>query len=1055
MLEFYVFSAIAGLGLMLNNRRSAVQDASPSTVGARLPQRPKIASSLRPSMNNVYHANDLRRVENKEREAAARATAAARNPKHTGVIPRTAGLDPITRTHADYHASSKSTQPTLIESPLTGLKIPVEEFTHNNMLPFFGSRVTQNMNHDTASLNMDRLNGGVNRLAEPKKEIAPMFEPQMNVGNVNGMNGQVDLMKDRIVAPKARNNEFPIAKQNVGPGIGNFGWKPQADVYLKSREHVMPKTVDELRAASNPKSTGYEGRVVAGQEKRERGCFSRFGKNRPRTTVRRKHEDNLVTTGAFLKQRRRPDVVEAKPTKRPSTHVAYTGPAMQAQGKGATSRVYPSRAPSKRTLRGPQFNPSGLTAEGRGSTFDHGRGSIMVYANERDVTGKRTHQSNVTSIIKALVAPVQDVFRTSKKEFMVDAPENEIGARPQIPSKPTTYDPDAPLRTTVKETNLHDTMGTGSIRGGALKSTVYDPDDIARTTIRETTSDAVKHGSGAIKGGALKSVVYDPDSIARTTTKETTLSEAPRANMRRAAQKGVAYDPDDIARTTTKQTTLAEAPHVNVRRAVQRGAVYDPEDVARTTTKQTTLAEAPHVNVRRAAQKGAVYDPEDVARTTTKQTTLSEAPHVNVRRAARKGVAYDPDAVARTTTKETTLAEAPRANMRRAAQKGVAYDPDAVARTTVKETTHFDGRGRGAVQGGVRRPQYRDPDARAKTTTKETLENSDKIGEQRHRNLRGGKLVGQVKDPDDKAKTTMKETTVQHSRTGNVEALEGRRGGYLATEYKAPHTQKETLHGEYVGGANTGSVQSGGGGGYKVANPVAKETQKQTTSQHEYYGIGADQGAKAPISHEDVRNAVMNETRELILEERSPTDSGPKVFGGPESMNVRGPSNELPNDFEDRFSRGKRAAEAEGQADRVDTCPPSEVQHRRHQYGNSTEERLLDAASTSALRTNPFAMRPLHDTTSSSSAGKREREYDYEGCVDDDVEDYEGNIGGEDDDEYSYDVTRPGYSTAAEEDDGYPQATQHHDPVEFDDDDDEYNAEYEQRLQEAADMATL
>jgi hypothetical protein len=1017
MIELYLFTAIAGLGVMLNNKRQAAQDLSPSNIGPRLGPRPSVSAGSQPSMTNVYHADHARRVALQEKAAAQRAFEAAKNPKLTGVIPRTAGLNPITRSHSDHHPSRQSTQPTMIESPLTGMQIPVEHFTHNNMTPFFGSRVTQNMNHDTASMNLDRLNGGVNRLAKPKREIAPMFEPMKDIGNVNGMTGQVDMMRDRVPVSRMRNNEFPIEQQRVGPGIGNYGTEPE-DVYLKARKYILPKTVDELRAGSNPKSTGYEGRVVAGQEGYAPGQFSKFGKNRPNTTVKRTKDDNFVTTGAFLKPKRRPDVIEAKATTRPHTHVHYTGAARLAQGGKQTVRAKPSHEPFRQRLAGPQFQPSKLTHQGKGAEYDHGKGSIMVYANERDVTGTRTHRGNVTSIVKAIVAPIQDAVRVAKKEFMVEAPENTVGVRPQIPSKPTTYDPDAPLRTTTKETTLTDTHGMGAIKGTALKSVVYDPDAVARTTIRETTTDAIKHGSGTIKGGALKSVVYDPDSIARTTTKETTLGEAPRTNVRRSAQKGVVYDPEDTARTTTKETTLSEAPRTNVRRTAQRGVAYDPEDTARTTTKETTTGEAPRVNIRPVSRKGIVYDPDNVARTTTKETTTREAPRTNVRRTAKKGVAYDPDAIARTTTKETTLSEAPRTNMRRVAQKGVAYDPEAVARTTTKETTHADGRPYSMIDSKTRRPSYREPGDRAKTTTKETLE--DKIAGQRPRNVKGGKLAGTVKDPNDRAKTTTKETTLQPSRKGNVERLEGQKGGYLATKYHAPHTQKETLHGEYTGSANTGSVEGGGGGGYKVAEPFVKDTQKHVTSQRDYYGTAADVGPKAPPSYEDVMNAMMNETREMVLERRDPTQTSTKMAAGAEAMNVRGPGNELPNDSEERF-QGKLGRKVvvvpEDQDKNREAHVRSTVTRERNMYDDTNR---LDVTTLSALKSNPFTIKPLFE------GGGADNDYTYEEGGDDD----DGREGGDE---------QGGLQTYEEDE---PQRF-------FDEDNDD---EYKQHLREAAMM---
>ena len=46
------------------------------------------------------------------------------------------------------------------------------------------------------------------------------------------------------------------------------------------------------------------------------------------------------------------------------------------------------------------------------------------------------------------------------------------------------HDPNDIARTTIKETNIHDTR-SGNLQG-PIKLKVYDPNDIARTTIKET-----------------------------------------------------------------------------------------------------------------------------------------------------------------------------------------------------------------------------------------------------------------------------------------------------------------------------------------------------------------------------------------------------------------------------------------------------------------------------------------------------------------------------------------------------------------------------------------
>ena len=48
--------------------------------------------------------------------------------------------------------------------------------------------------------------------------------------------------------------------------------------------------------------------------------------------------------------------------------------------------------------------------------FDAGKAGIELPENERAITGQRTHTSNLQSIVKALVALLLDVMRTTEKE---------------------------------------------------------------------------------------------------------------------------------------------------------------------------------------------------------------------------------------------------------------------------------------------------------------------------------------------------------------------------------------------------------------------------------------------------------------------------------------------------------------------------------------------------------------------------------------------------------------------------------------------------------------
>jgi len=108
---------------------------------------------------------------------------------------------------------------------------------------------------------------------------------------------------------------------------------------------------------------------------------------------------------------------------------------------------------------------------------------FKVFNNERDVTSTRTYEGNLTTFVKSIVAPIQDVFRTTTKEYTTFNTKREDGdIQRQLPSKQTIYDPNDITKTTSKETNIHDTR-TGHMANKS-KVTIYDPNDIAKTTTK-------------------------------------------------------------------------------------------------------------------------------------------------------------------------------------------------------------------------------------------------------------------------------------------------------------------------------------------------------------------------------------------------------------------------------------------------------------------------------------------------------------------------------------------------------------------------------------------
>jgi len=133
-------------------------------------------------------------------------------------------------------------------------------------------------------------------------------------------------------------------------------------------------------------------------------------------------------------------------------------------------------------------------------------------------TETKTVVSNLTSMVKAVVAPLLDVLKHGIKEYTVDSARTFGNMHAQIPEKPTTYDPvNHVMRTTIKETTIHDTT-IANLKGP--ERLTQPNQDQAKTTVRETLP--LEDTTRNISSHTYRVVTYNPDEVARTTIREMT-----------------------------------------------------------------------------------------------------------------------------------------------------------------------------------------------------------------------------------------------------------------------------------------------------------------------------------------------------------------------------------------------------------------------------------------------------------------------------------------------------------------------------------------------------
>ena len=229
---------------------------------------------------------------------------------------------------------------------------------HNNMVPFFGGRVTQSVYNGATDGILDTYTGTGKHTFFHKTEEANFFKPEPATGLPWGKQVETDFEQSRMVSSMRMANVFPVEQTRVGPGINDGYTNLPSGGYQQdaAREFALPRTTDELRVVTNPKLT-YEGEVVPGAHFiTEPGIQAPVKKNKPdRFAVLNGVEHANTTLGQQVASAVYPETM-MKLQNRESTSIDYKGTAQAAAG-GYLSYIRAFTEPFQQFMK--------LTVEGR------------------------------------------------------------------------------------------------------------------------------------------------------------------------------------------------------------------------------------------------------------------------------------------------------------------------------------------------------------------------------------------------------------------------------------------------------------------------------------------------------------------------------------------------------------------------------------------------------------------------------------------------------------------------------------------------------------------
>lgn len=344
---------------------------------------------------------------------------------------------------------------------MSGNYLDSQQFKHNNMVPFNGGKVKGNTYNVSMSESiLDNMIGNGSQVIK-KIEQAPLFKPEDNVQWAYGAPNQSDFYQSRVNPGMKNNNIKPFESENVGPGL-NQGYSATGsggfNSGMESRDKWMPYTVDEMRVATNPKLEykldNLEGPANSYiKNSASLQTFGRVEKQKPDTFFVNSQDRWLTTTGAEKGETLR-SIQEMGIIRRPDCESNYSGVA----GNGDRQAGYAQKnfEQSKRTeTKTTDVNHSTAVGRGPHTDGDNYIKSHTNYANHRSTVNQPdTYRSGFGGAIGAVIAPIMDILRPSRKEESTHNVRvyGEAGS-----SVPQSYvlNPQDVTNTTVKETTMY------------------------------------------------------------------------------------------------------------------------------------------------------------------------------------------------------------------------------------------------------------------------------------------------------------------------------------------------------------------------------------------------------------------------------------------------------------------------------------------------------------------------------------------------------------------------------------------------------------------------
>jgi len=391
---------------------------------------------------------------------------------------------------------------------MTGKQVNGDYFKHNNMTPYFGAKIRSTVLDPESTEGILDNYAGAGTQFITKQEQSPLFSPGDHYQYANGAPNENDFFQSRVNPSMRMANVKPFESQNVAPGLGLGGTTEGSGGFnsgMAKRDDWMPKNVDQLRVNNKHKSSGiglfgHEGpasshiQSIATSEQ-----MGRMEKNRvERTWDMGNGERNFTTTGIEKGATMRAIPID-RFVNRPETTASYVGNAGSHLPETYNTGKYMD---SKHIDLGQmQLGVATLSGRQTGTESDYEMSAKRAYPNNRTENHQDTYFGAFKSAVSAVVAPLLDELRPSRRENVLGTLRPYQNAHTGI-SNSYLFNPADRPSATIRETTEQNKYLPGintNQNGGAYQTTDHNaPKQNRDSTNLEYT------GNSSAAGGTKK-----------------------------------------------------------------------------------------------------------------------------------------------------------------------------------------------------------------------------------------------------------------------------------------------------------------------------------------------------------------------------------------------------------------------------------------------------------------------------------------------------------------------------------------------------------------------